>query len=95
MKGVAWDPVGTYLASQSDDHSVIVWRCEDWTMVERVTGPYARSKGSTYSLRLCWSPDGQSVTTTNSYDSADPTAAVLKRGDWTVRACFPSLKPFV
>jgi len=87
VKGVAWDPVGTYLASQSDDHSVIVWRCEDWTPVARLTEPYKRSKGSTYSLRLCWSPDGQSVTTTNGYDHNNPTAPVLMRGEWTVRVC--------
>lgn len=85
VKGVAWDPVGTFLASQSDDKSVIVWRCEDWSVVTRVTQPFAHSYGSTYSLRLGWSPDGQTLTAANSYDVDKATAQVLTRGDWKAR----------
>ncbi len=36
VKGVAWDPLGKYLASQGDD-AVVVWRCEDWQQVARIT----------------------------------------------------------
>jgi protein HIRA/HIR1 len=85
VKGVAWDPVGTFLASQSDDKSVIVWRCEDWSCVTRVTQPFTHSYGSTFSLRLGWSPDGQTLTTANSYDMDKATAQVLTRGDWKAR----------
>ena len=28
--GVTWDPVGVYLATASDDKSVIIWRTNDW-----------------------------------------------------------------
>lgn len=87
MKGVAWDPIGTYLASQSDDRSVILWRCEDWTPAARVTEPFIRSVGSTFSLRLAWSPDGRCVTVTNSHQGTSITAAVLDRGDWKARRC--------
>jgi len=41
-KGVAWDPVGTYLASQSDDRTIIVWRCSDWTKVTQTGEPFSR-----------------------------------------------------
>ena len=37
VKGVAWDPVGKYLASQSDDRSVHVWRME-----VRACAPFAQ-----------------------------------------------------
>jgi protein HIRA/HIR1 len=85
VKGVAWDPIGTYLASQSDDRSVILWRCEDWTVAARVTEPFVRSVGSTFSLRPCWSPDGRSLTAVNSHQGTIQTAAVLDRGEWKAR----------
>jgi hypothetical protein len=86
VKGVAWDPIGTYLASQSDDRSVILWRCEDWTQVAKVTEPFTRSVGATFSLRPCWSPDGRALTTVNSHQGPTQTAAVLDRGDWKARS---------
>ena len=33
VKGITWDPVGKFLATQADDKSVIIWRTEDWTEV--------------------------------------------------------------
>jgi hypothetical protein len=36
VKGVAWGPLGKYLASQGDD-AVVIWRCEDWQQVARIT----------------------------------------------------------
>ena len=30
VKGVAWDPMGKYISSASDDKSVAIWRCADW-----------------------------------------------------------------
>lgn len=85
MKGVAFDPIGTYLASQSDDKSVIIWRVEDWTQLARITEPYTRSVGETFSLRLCWRPDGRALTTVNSHQGTTCTAAVLERGEWKAR----------
>ena len=40
VKGVCWDPVGKYLASQSDDRSMIVWRTRDWQQDTVVTDPF-------------------------------------------------------
>jgi hypothetical protein len=54
VKGVAWDPVGKYLASQGDDRSLIIWRVEDWTRAARVTDAWKVSKAfvsMTFSLR--------------------------------------------
>jgi protein HIRA/HIR1 len=82
VKGVAWDPIGKFLASQSDDKSCIVWRVDDWSVVSKITEPYQSSMGATFSLRLCWSPDGKAVTTCNSYKKPSHTASVLERGDW-------------
>lgn len=45
VKGVAWDPLGKYLASQGDD-AVIIWRCEDWQLVKRITSVMHRASSS-------------------------------------------------
>ena len=82
VKGVAWDPIGKFLATQGDDKSVIIWRVDDWEKVSTITEPYRQSVGATFSMRLCWSPDGKAVTTCNSYKKPSHTASVLERGEW-------------
>ena len=82
VKGVAWDPIGKFLATQGDDKSVIIWRVDDWEKVSTITEPYRQSVGATFSMRLCWSPDGKAVTTCNAYKKPSHTASVLERGEW-------------
>ena len=43
VKGVAWDPIGSFLASQSDDKSVIVWRTGSWTQEMRDDQHFAKT----------------------------------------------------
>ena len=31
-KGVAWDPIGRYIASQGDDRAVLVWESREWSL---------------------------------------------------------------
>jgi len=40
VKGVTWDPVGKYLASQSDDKSLRIWRTRDWQQEAVITEPF-------------------------------------------------------
>lgn len=40
VKGLTWDPVGKYIASQADDHSLKVWRTVDWQMEADITKPF-------------------------------------------------------
>ena len=83
VKGVAWDPVGTFLASQADDRSVRLWRCADWSLAERVAAPFAAGFiTSTFSLRLDWAPDGQSLLAVNALQPPYHTAPVVERGAW-------------
>lgn len=51
VKTLAWDPVGTYLASQSDDKSCLVWRTQDWAQAGAVTQPFKRWVSLTFSLK--------------------------------------------
>ena len=41
VKGLTWDPVGKYIASQADDHSLRVWRTMDWQMEANITKPFS------------------------------------------------------
>lgn len=41
VKGLTWDPVGKYVASQADDHSLKVWRTVDWQMEANITKPFS------------------------------------------------------
>ena len=59
VKGIAWDPIGRYLASHGDDRAVVVWEQRDWSEAARIEAPFQRSTAKTLFRRLDWSPDGQ------------------------------------
>jgi len=71
VKGVAWDPIGKFIASQSDDRSVIIWRTSDWKIEKKLTAPFAdavlHENNLAFFLRLNWSPCGSLLLTTNGY----------------------------
>ena len=48
---------------QSEDQSVVVWRCDDWSVVAVVRAPYTKLVTSTFSTRMSWSPDGSFLAT--------------------------------
>lgn len=52
VKGVCWDPVGEFLATQSDDRTVKIWRTDDWGLEAEVRKPFEDSPGSTFFRRL-------------------------------------------
>ena len=58
VKGVTWDPIGKYVATQSDDKTLIVWRTSDWLQEKTISEPFKEAGGTTHALRLGWSPDG-------------------------------------
>ncbi len=61
VKGVCWDPVGEFLATQSDDRSVKIWRTGDWGLEAEVTKPFEDSPGSTFFRRLRYAPEMYNV----------------------------------
>jgi len=36
VKGIAWDPVYSYLVSSGDDPAICVWNTEDWSLVKKL-----------------------------------------------------------
>ncbi|XP_057955872.1 protein HIRA isoform X2 [Malania oleifera] len=83
VKGVTWDPIGSFIASQSDDKTVIIWRTNDWSLVHRTDGHWTKSLGSTFFRRLGWSPCGHFITTTHGFQKPRHSAPVLERGEWS------------
>ncbi|XP_043720698.1 protein HIRA isoform X2 [Telopea speciosissima] len=83
VKGIAWDPIGSFIASQSDDKTVIIWRTSDWSLAHKTEGHWAKSLGSTFFRRLGWSPCGHFITTTHGFQKPRHSAPVLERGEWS------------
>lgn len=78
VKGVAWDPMGKYISSASDDKSVAIWRCVDWQQEHKVDQPYQK-EGRTFFRRLSWSPDGVYIATSHGYKDPQHISPLLRR----------------
>jgi protein HIRA/HIR1 len=44
VKGVTWDPIGKYIATQSEDKTLRIWRTSDWTTEHIVKEPFKEVK---------------------------------------------------
>ncbi len=94
VKGVTFDPAGTYLASSGDDPSVCVWRAhDDWGLEQRVdssSGIFRKWQNDTalssQSLfrRLSWSTDGAYICATNAVVKNKNVASTISREGWAV-----------
>jgi protein HIRA/HIR1 len=100
VKGITWDPAGQFLAAQSDDRTVKVYRTSDWKIEKEITAPYQNGNTTTFFRRLrfllflityllfsSWSPDGTSIATVNGENSGICVAPVIYRTDWQSSVC--------
>lgn len=82
VKGVVWDPRGQYLATQSDDKTLKLWRTSDWSCVKVITEPFQNSPSSNFFGRPSWSPDGGHIVAANTMNGPVFTANIIARGTW-------------
>lgn len=62
VQGIAWDPLGQYLSSQSADGSLKIWSTSDWSLQKTITknfGHRTLNTRDTVFLRGSWTPDGE------------------------------------
>eukprot|EP00903_Cladosiphon_okamuranus_P014287 g13270.t1 len=82
VKGVAWDPIGRFVASIGAENRLLVWRVGgNWDVEATVSEPF-EDCDDTLVRRLSWSADGQFLVATNSKDGDTHNAVVLQRGRW-------------
>ena len=98
VKGVTFDPAGTYLASSGDDPAVCIWRAhDDWGLERRIdasSGIFRRWKednsqslsNQTLFRRLSWSTDGAFICSTNCVVKNKHVASTISREGWNVSA---------
>ncbi|KAJ2357658.1 HIR complex subunit [Coemansia sp. RSA 2618] len=79
VKGVTFDPAGKYVATQSDDKTLRVWRTSDWALHATVSAPFQDNIFSTYFRRPSWAPDGACIAAANAANGRVPVAAVIQR----------------
>lgn len=93
VKGVAWDPLGEYIASQSDDNSVIIWGLGTAAIeqVAKIQEPcLSISETTAFSTKISWSPDGSKLAVaskiTKVQSSAFITLFINRKHNWTLVA---------
>ena len=95
VKGVTFDPAGSYLASSGDDPAVCIWRAhDDWGLEQRVdasSGIFRQwkedesvSHSQSMFRRISWSTDGAFVVSTNSTVKNKQVASTISREGWSV-----------
>jgi len=83
VKGLSWDPIGRYLATQGDDKCLRIWSTEDWKPVAGIAKCFEGSATSSFSLRLCWSPEGSTLFAPNVLERPCQCAVAIQRGEWS------------
>ncbi|CAH8582641.1 unnamed protein product [Schistosoma guineensis] len=83
VKGVTWDPVGRYLASQGDDLTVKIWRTADWQEEASISKPFTKASGQSQVMRLSWSLDGSTLASPHAINNGFPTAKLIDRTNWS------------
>jgi len=96
VKGVTFDPAGSYFASSGDDPAVCIWRAhDDWGLEKRLDGDSGifrkwregdtqELSGQTLFRRLSWSTDGAYICSTNASIKNKHVASTISREGWSV-----------
>ncbi|KAJ9076325.1 HIR complex subunit [Entomophthora muscae] len=81
VKGISFDPLGEFLASQSDDQKVIIWNITTWKK-QHVHDFQAAKNAGPFFQRLSWSPDGEHLATANVMNGTSPVIYLIDRSSF-------------
>ena len=60
-----------------------IWRVEDWELVNSTGKPFRKGFiPMVFTLRLGWSPDGQTLAVVNAFDPPNHVVPLLERQTW-------------
>eukprot|EP00210_Caulerpa_lentillifera_P002982 g2847.t1 len=85
VKALSWDPKGHYLASISDDRSLIVWNVDSAKIEATIKEPFLDNPVSSFSgLKIDWAPNGSKLLAVNVGKTQEAQLiAVVSRSSWT------------
>jgi protein HIRA/HIR1 len=81
VKGIVWDPIGTFLATQ-DDVSMIVWKVDGWKLEKQITEPFSRSHATSTFRRPSWTPDGSILIGAAAMVAGSHAPLLIEREKW-------------
>ncbi|GMR46095.1 hypothetical protein PMAYCL1PPCAC_16290, partial [Pristionchus mayeri] len=90
--GLSFDPIGRYLASQSQDKTIKVWSVANWQCTKTIRGESKRKRGkaqgelscpSLASMRPDWTADGSLLVAPRGRNGGHPVAKLIQAGDWS------------
>ena len=80
VNGIVWDPLCKYLASQSEDRTLIIWHISGpkVQLLHTISAPFEYSHSAQF-RRLGWSPDGQYILSTHGTSEQFHTSPIISR----------------
>lgn len=82
VKGVAFDPMGTYLSSLSADNKCLIYNAKSFALESTITEPLLHSIDKSIFRRHSWAPDGSALSLCSAVKNNRAIGAVLKRKTW-------------
>ncbi|KAI6240338.1 Protein HIRA [Aphelenchoides fujianensis] len=79
VTGLAWDPLERFLATQSSDKTLKIWRCDLWTCDQTISAPFTHAPTNSLFRRMDWTADGSLLIAPCATKSGFHTAKVVMR----------------
>lgn len=86
VKGVAFDPLGTYLSTLSADNKCLIYNTKTFALESSVTDPLEHSIDKSIFRRHSWAPDGSALCLCSAVKNNKASGTVLKRKTWQCAA---------
>ncbi|MEN2498053.1 MAG: hypothetical protein MHMPM18_002378 [Marteilia pararefringens] len=77
IKGIAWSHGGTYLATQSEDKSVIIWDAINWTILKKIIEPLKDSSVFCNFSRPSWNSNDSQIIIPHAFNNSIPVSQVF------------------
>ncbi|EEB05901.1 hira protein Slm9 [Schizosaccharomyces japonicus yFS275] len=81
--GLTFDPIGLYLASQSHDRTLKIWKLSTFGLEKSIAKPFEDMTLASRFLRLSWSPDGAHIASVNAVNGLSNVIAIVQRDSWS------------